>query len=141
MRTLLDHIIFYMKDGQPHRLSEIVNAVHEMGWRSSPSSRYIASYHELREHPSMFERVGHGAYRLVKIDKSAIPDMEDVREAIYSLMKKRGSMTPSQIWKALVSQGIIITYKQTFQALKGGFFEKKNQREYVATKRVKYNAA
>jgi hypothetical protein len=140
MKTLLDHIVIYMADGSVKKLSHIVEGVHNMGWKSSPSSRYIHSYHELREHPEMFERVGYGLYRLINSKKPKHPlDMEEIREQISGILQKRGSMSTVQLWKNLTAQGVRITYKQVSHALKYGDFEKCNKSEYVFTKRTKYN--
>lgn len=123
-KPLLAYIKEYLSDGKPKKLINIVDDVHSMGWKSSPSSRYIHFYHELREHPELFKRVAPGYYQLNKNVKCVKFDRDDVLEFISNILKRKPNQSVAQIWRSLQTRGVAISYKATYQKLQSDLFVK-----------------
>jgi hypothetical protein len=136
MNSLLEYVKHYLQDGRSRKLIDIVTAVHAMGWQSSPSSRYIHIYHELREHPELFERVTWGHYRLKKNRPARVTSLspDERRDLIEDILRKHPKQTPTQVWRGLQALGITITYKATAHLLKSDMFTKDEFSRYSVEK-------
>jgi hypothetical protein len=123
-KHLLDYVIRCLQDGKSKRLRDIVSIVHDMGWKSSITSKYIHVYHELREHPELFKRVSRGHYRL-KSKVKIRPLSGDQRiNVVEDLLKEHPKQTVTQVWRAVQALGFTITYKSVQGILKSDLFTK-----------------
>jgi len=118
-KLCVDYISQVLADGKPAKLIDIVQAVQAAGWKSSLSSKYINVYHELREHPQLFERVNKGYYRLKRAAVFNKPvDRDDLKDTIIAIARRRPLLTATQIWRTLQRKGIFITYRDVYYILK-----------------------